>query len=216
MWERGWAFLARAGTVIFAVTIVVWALAYYPRPTSKLRPRLPAQRAAIQNDAAALAEFDKPENFDRSRSEPASAIQLLGPCGPVRRAGRSPAGLGLADRLCGDCLVPGSRSRDGRAGRDLQSGPESRRGQPKKTRTVSHVAATGRPVGRHGRAGVQFTRGAVDHGVFRPVCQCAATLAVIRRETNSWRWPVFTFAYMTMLAYVGALLTYQIGIRIIS
>ena len=51
--------------------------------------------------------------------------------------------------------------------------------------------------------------------VFFALCaQCAATLAVIRRETNSWRWPVFTFAYMTALAYVGALVTYQIGIRI--
>jgi len=34
---------------------------------------------------------------------------------------------------------------------------------------------------------------------------------VIRRETNSWRWPVFSFVYMTVLAYVGAFLTYQIG-----
>jgi ferrous iron transport protein B len=48
--------------------------------------------------------------------------------------------------------------------------------------------------------------------VFFALCaQCAATLAVIRRETNSWRWPAFTFAYMTALAYVGALLTYQLG-----
>jgi ferrous iron transport protein B len=48
--------------------------------------------------------------------------------------------------------------------------------------------------------------------VFFALCaQCAATLAVIRRETNSWRWPAFTFVYMTTLAYVGALATYQIG-----
>jgi ferrous iron transport protein B len=53
--------------------------------------------------------------------------------------------------------------------------------------------------------------------VFFALCaQCAATLAVIRRETNSWRWPIFTFAYMTTLAYVGALITYQVGIRLIT
>jgi len=53
--------------------------------------------------------------------------------------------------------------------------------------------------------------------VFFALCaQCAATLAVIRRETNSWRWPAFTFAYMTTLAYVGALATYQIGMWISS
>ena len=49
---------------------------------------------------------------------------------------------------------------------------------------------------------------------FSPLHQCAATLAVIRRETNSWRWPAFTFVYMTALAYVGALVTYQVGMWI--
>ena len=33
---------------------------------------------------------------------------------------------------------------------------------------------------------------------------------IIRRETNSWSWPVFTFVYMTGLAYIAALATYQI------
>jgi ferrous iron transport protein B len=48
--------------------------------------------------------------------------------------------------------------------------------------------------------------------VFFALCaQCAATLAIIRRETATWRWPIFTFVYMTTLAYIGALLTYQVG-----
>ncbi|MCI0459080.1 MAG: ferrous iron transport protein B [Gemmataceae bacterium] len=46
---------------------------------------------------------------------------------------------------------------------------------------------------------------------FALCCQCASTLAVIRRETNSWGWPLLTFVYMTVLAYVGALLVYQVG-----
>jgi ferrous iron transport protein B len=51
--------------------------------------------------------------------------------------------------------------------------------------------------------------------VFYTLCaQCAATLAVIRQETNSWRWPAFAVAYMTALAYCGALATYQIGMWI--
>ena len=46
--------------------------------------------------------------------------------------------------------------------------------------------------------------------VFFALCaQCASTLAVIRRETQSWRWTIFTFVYMTLLAYVAALVTYQ-------
>ena len=41
--------------------------------------------------------------------------------------------------------------------------------------------------------------------------QCAATIAVIRRETNGWRWPIFAWTYMTVLGYSGAFLVYQLG-----
>jgi ferrous iron transport protein B len=48
--------------------------------------------------------------------------------------------------------------------------------------------------------------------IFYALClQCVATLAIIRRETNTWRWPVFAWTYMTALGYVGALLAYQLG-----
>ena len=51
--------------------------------------------------------------------------------------------------------------------------------------------------------------------VFFALCaQCASTLVVIGRETNSWRWPIVTFVYMTTLAYIAALLMYQIGSRL--
>jgi ferrous iron transport protein B len=41
--------------------------------------------------------------------------------------------------------------------------------------------------------------------------QCLSTLAVVRRETNSWRWPLFMLAYMSTLAYVVCLAVYQGG-----
>ena len=40
--------------------------------------------------------------------------------------------------------------------------------------------------------------------------QCTSTLAVVRRETNSWKFPALQFAYMTVLAYVAALITNQV------
>jgi ferrous iron transport protein B len=46
--------------------------------------------------------------------------------------------------------------------------------------------------------------------VFAP--QCASTLAVIKRETGSWRWMFVTFGYMLALAYVAAFATYQIAV----
>jgi ferrous iron transport protein B len=45
--------------------------------------------------------------------------------------------------------------------------------------------------------------------IFAP--QCASTLAVIRRETGSWKWMAVTFAYMLALAYVASLLTYNLA-----
>jgi ferrous iron transport protein B len=48
--------------------------------------------------------------------------------------------------------------------------------------------------------------------VFFSLCaQCGATLVVIKRETGNWFWPIFTFVYMTTLAYLGAMVTYQVG-----
>ena len=48
--------------------------------------------------------------------------------------------------------------------------------------------------------------------VFFALCaQCSSTLVVLRRETNSWKWPLFTFVYMTTLAYLGAWVVYHVG-----
>ena len=43
--------------------------------------------------------------------------------------------------------------------------------------------------------------------VFAP--QCASTLGVVKRETNSWRWPLIMLAYMTTLAYLASLIVYH-------
>jgi ferrous iron transport protein B len=45
-------------------------------------------------------------------------------------------------------------------------------------------------------------------------CQCLSTLAVTRRETNSWRWPAFMLAYMTTLAYGASFLTYHAAVAL--
>ncbi|GIS72873.1 MAG: hypothetical protein CM1200mP10_24500 [Candidatus Neomarinimicrobiota bacterium] len=42
--------------------------------------------------------------------------------------------------------------------------------------------------------------------------QCMATFAIVRQETNSWKWPLFMFVYLTILAYLGALFVYQGGL----
>jgi len=44
--------------------------------------------------------------------------------------------------------------------------------------------------------------------------QCVSTVAVVRRETNSWKWPLFQTVYMTSLAWILAFLTHQAGARL--
>ena len=46
--------------------------------------------------------------------------------------------------------------------------------------------------------------------IFAP--QCASTLAVIRRETGSWKWMAITFGYMMVLAYTAAFITYNVAV----
>jgi ferrous iron transport protein B len=40
--------------------------------------------------------------------------------------------------------------------------------------------------------------------------QCMSTLAIMRRETNSWRWPAFAFSYLLALAYSASFATHRI------
>ncbi|MEI7907774.1 MAG: ferrous iron transport protein B, partial [Bacteroidota bacterium] len=46
--------------------------------------------------------------------------------------------------------------------------------------------------------------------------QCLSTVAVVRRETNGWKWPAAQFVYMTLLAYLGTFITYRVGLWILS
>jgi ferrous iron transport protein B len=46
---------------------------------------------------------------------------------------------------------------------------------------------------------------------FALACQCMSTVAVVKRETQSWRWPAFLFAYMTALAWVASFVVFQLG-----
>jgi ferrous iron transport protein B len=228
MVERGWAFLARAGTVIFAVTIVIWALAYYPRSEEKVAADIEAQRSSLEaavaavpadtpahaTAAAQLAEFNDPENLDHLTASLYQRDSFLGRAGRLIEPAVRPLGW---DWRIGCAVIASFPAREVvmgvlgviyHLGPDVDVGSESDQNRLQQQLRAARWDETNRPV--------YNLPVALSIMVFFALCaQCAATLAVIRRETNSWRWPAFTFAYMTALAYVGALVTYQIGIRIL-
>jgi ferrous iron transport protein B len=195
-------FLYRAGTVIFTVAVVVWALAYYPRSemigTEVLKQR---QIAAYSLSGPELAaQYQHIDNV-------ASAAQLeqswLGRAGKTVEPIFRPLGW---DWRVSAAVIAGFPAREvviAVLGTVYAVGDEADEGTLS-GRLKASTWEDGSPV---------FTLPMViGLLIFYACClQCAATLAVIRRETNSWRWPAFAWVYMTTIGYVGALLAFQLG-----
>ncbi len=195
-------FLRRAGTVIFTVAVIVWALAYYPRSDA-------LQQAADVRLAQAQATLSGDE-LDAARASivnDAAAAQLeqswLGRAGKVVAPVFHPLGW---DWKISAAVIAGFPAREvviAVLGTVYAVGDEASEATLSQ-RLKSATWPDGSPV---------FTLPMVfGLLIFYAWClQCAATLAVIRRETNSWRWPVFAWTYMTLMGYFGAMLVYQVG-----
>jgi ferrous iron transport protein B len=207
MYEQGKAFCVSAGTLIFAVAIVIWALGYYPHPAAigeaHQLEREAAARAGHSDKAldARLAEINRDEAGEYLRQS------FLGRLGQWIEPAVKPLGW---DWRIGTAAIASFPAREvvvATMGTIYNLGG----GQDETSaglRATLHAATwpDGRPV--------YNVAVALSIMVFFALCcQCAATLATINRETKSWAWPVLTFTYMTALAYVGALATYQIAIR---
>ncbi|HJR69575.1 MAG TPA: ferrous iron transport protein B [Gammaproteobacteria bacterium] len=200
--DRARIFLRRAGTVIFLVAAVVWVLTYFPRS-----PAVDEARAAAAVQAAAsLSGPDLEQRLGEIDNQAAAdhlAQSWLGIAGQWVEPAFRPLGW---DWRISAAVIAGFPAREvvvavlgtiyavgGEADEETLGG-----------RLQAATHADGSPV---------FTLPMVlGLLLFYAWClQCAATLAVIRRETNSWRWPIFAWAYMTALGYGGALLVYQLG-----
>jgi ferrous iron transport protein B len=194
-------FLRRAGTVIFTVAIIVWALAYFPRSDAVEADTDAAIQQAEQTlsgTALATAVADI-ENRAASRQLEQS---YLGRMGKMVEPLFAPLGW---DWRVSSAVIAGFPAREvviAVLGTVYAVGDEADEATlSERLRSSTHP--DGSPV---------FTLPMViGLLIFYACClQCAATLAVIRRETNSWRWPAFAWIYMTTIGYVGAFLAYQL------
>ena len=189
------SFLVRAGTIIFAVTIVVWALAYFPHPDS-IHARYEAARAADPAAAQVLDQAEAAEYLEQS---------LLGRMGHGIEPAFEPLGWDWRLSVATLASFPAREVIVATLGTLFSLGTEV----DEESADLRQVLQEARwPDGR-----ALFTI-PVALGVmvfFALCCQCGATVATIRRETHSWGWAWFTFGYMSVLAYVGAWLTYSLG-----
>jgi ferrous iron transport protein B len=218
MTQQGWEFIRRAGTLILAVSIIVWALAYFPHNEGVVRPDLLQQRSELSAQLA--AGEGKAEMTDDQRTA------LDAELGHVN------------DQIAGALLADSYLGRMGKAiepvvrplGWDWKLGCAAIASFPARevvVATLGVIYNLGDDEDEGSSDLQQTLRDAKWDGTDKPVfsvpvalslmvffalcAQCVSTLVVIRRETGGWGWPVFTFVYMTVLAYLGAWATYQIG-----
>ncbi len=160
--DRSRIFLRRAGTIIFAVTIVLWTLTQFPRVDAGPPPI----------DDSALGRMGQ-------LIEP--AIEPLGFDWRI--------GVGLVTSLAAREVIVGTL---GTIYGVEDTSDDSQGLQEALRRDLTTGAAIGLLV------------------FFVFALQCMSTVAVMRRETAGWKWPALQFAYMLLLAYVGAFIAVRI------
>jgi ferrous iron transport protein B len=166
LWQRAWAFLKRAGTIIALTTVILWALLSFPRATN---PADQINHSIAGRIADGLAVVVKPIGFDRD-----IALALI-----PAMAAREVAVSALATVNAID--APDDEAKAQSLAQRLQS----------KWSLATALAF-------------------LAWFVFAP--QCISTIAVVRRETNGWKWPGFMLLYLFTLAYIAAGATYWVAV----
>lgn len=224
MWIRSRMFVMRAGKIIFLMSVVLWVLASFPRAESD--PALVAEQARVETRyraatdslrAAGAGEAALAEATAR-RDEALKALadveagrqirnSIVGRIGHFIEPVMQPLGF---DWKVSAGLISAFAAREviiSTLGTLYSIGDADETSTLLRDQLKADRYPDGRPV---------FTPlVAVSLLVFFVFAlQCMSTLAVARRETNSWRWPAVMWLYMTGLAYLASLLVYQGGLAL--
>jgi ferrous iron transport protein B len=203
MWDRSKLFLRRAGTVILGINILLWFLATYPRNATTSH-EFAAKRAALQTQPAhadQLAALDNEEAGAKLRDSFAGHLgKLIEPAiAPLGFDWKM--GIGIVSSFAAREVFVSTMATVYNVGKYDRS--ESSMKSLAKT-LKEQIGPDGTPVYTPLRA--------VTLMVFYVFAlQCVSTVAVVRRETNSWKWPFFQWLYMGLLAWGLAFVTYHVG-----
>ena len=178
MYERAKLFLTRAGTIILAVSILLWALATFPQATPD----------PLTGEVAAGQQLEQ-SLMGRAGKSIEPALRPLGFDWKI--------GVGLISSFAAREVVVSAMG-------TIYSvaDPEEFTGLAAAMKADTYP--NGDPVWTPLVAASLLV-------FFVFACQCMATLAVVKRETASWRWPIFMWVYMFALAYGASLIVYQGG-----
>jgi ferrous iron transport protein B len=203
-WRRVRRFLEDAGTIILTMTIILWALLSFPR-SADIDARFDASRtellaATIDADTreASLAQLDGQQAGEQLRYSVAGRMgriiePVIEPLGFDWRIGVGILGAFAAREVFVSTLgiVFGIEEADEKSV-SLRSSLQNAQ-RPDGSPLMSPLTGVSLMV------------------FFVLACQCMSTLVVVRKESGTWRWPVFMFGYMSVLAYVASLTVYQVG-----
>jgi ferrous iron transport protein B len=223
MWERAKLFLRRAGTVILAINILLWFLATYPR-NNQIEHQFAAKRAAIQ--AAATLNSNRTGMPQPGRLTPTAGAldqELAALDSEEAGAKLRQSFAGRLGRLIEPAIAP--LGFDWKMGIGIVSSFAAREvfvstlsivynvGKTDATgSSMSSLAKTLQTQKRPDGTPVYTTLTGLTLMVFYVFAlQCVSTVAIVRRETNSWKWPLFQWLYMGTLAWILAYLARQAG-----
>ncbi|MFV2072519.1 MAG: ferrous iron transport protein B [Thermoanaerobaculales bacterium] len=207
LWDRGRAFVLRAGTVIFAISMVVWALAYFPRSPDVAAP-FDASRDAARSDLAGESLEERLQEIGHQEAAEYLEQSFLGRTGHLIEPVFAPLGWDWKISAAVVAAFPAREVVIAVLGTIYAIGGDADDGS-----LINRLGAGEGPDG----TSVLGLPAALGLLVFFAFClQCAATLAVMRRETNSWRWPAAAWVYMTTLAWSGAWLTYRVATLVVG
>ena len=212
MWDRAKVFLRRAGTVILGINILLWFLATYPRSAAVERDYA-AQRATLEQAAAVSTPSAR---VDLERQITALHTRQAG-----ARLRNSFAGY--LGRTIEPVIAP--LGFDWKIGIGIISSFAAREVFVSTMSTVYNIGTYDRSdSGLNGMAqGLRAQRRPDGTPVYTTLTaltlmvfyvfalQCVSTVAIVRRETNSWKWPLFQWAYMGVLAWGFAFLVWHGG-----
>lgn len=190
LFEKTKVFVVDAGRVILAISIVLWVLASYGPPGRMGQAAQVAVEQGLNDNEVAVVELEN------------SWIGLLGKqIEPViKPLGYDwQIGIALITSFAAREVFVGSMATIYSVGEDFEVGDTLL----KRMKAQTH-ADTGLPV-------YSLAAGLSLMIFYAFAMQCMSTLAITFRETKSWKWPLLQMAYMTGLAYVGALIAYQLA-----
>ena len=200
MWQNAAEFVSKAGTVIFAITIIVWALSYFPRDASV------AERIKATNPTAT-------EEVVKAKVQAAYVEQsYMGRFGKTVQPVFDPLGfdwkitVGVLASFPAREVIVSTLGVTYSVGEGAKADSQHLR-QAMQDAKWSEGPRAGTPI---------FSLAAVlALMVFFALCsQCGPTIATLAQETGGWKWAAGSFVYMTALAWLAATAVYQVVIRL--